>query len=83
MRELAQFKKVIENGTEIANPVRIHFPLKMKTWQYKGHFYHVLLNASDKAQPLPAALQGKSFKALYGRKKTTLLSPYTVLILKK
>lgn len=83
VRELAKFKKIIENGTVVENPVLVHSPLKMQTWQYKGHLYFVVLNASAEGQPLPAALQDKAFKTLYGGKKASTLPPYAVLVLKK
>ena len=82
LRELAKFKKIIENGTLTENPVTVALPLKMKTWRYKNHLYSVLLNTSNAPQPLPATLTDKSFKALYGRKKEENLPPYYVLILK-
>ncbi len=81
-KELAQFKTVLEEGTPTDNPITVHPPLMMQTWQYKGHSYSVLLNTSDTAQPLPTELKNKSFKTLYRRKKEDLLPPYYVLILK-
>ena len=82
LRELAKFKKIIENGTLTENPVTATLPLKMKTWRYKNHLYSVLLNTSNAPQPLSSALTDKSFKALYGRKKEEMLPPYEVWVLK-
>ncbi len=81
-KELAKFKKVIEDGIITENPIVISLPLKMKTWYYKKHLYSVLLNTSDEPHPLPAQLMDKSFKALYGRKKEENLSPYEVWVFK-
>ena len=82
LRELAKFKRIIEEGTIVENPVTLSAPLKMQTWQYKGPLYSVLLNASAQQQPLPQGLTSNTFKALYGQKKEKTLSPYQVLILK-
>lgn len=82
VKELAHFKKVLEEGTSTDSPVTVEPPLMAQTWQYKGHLYSVLLNTSDMAQPLPTELKEKSFKALYSGKKEDWLPPYYVLVLK-
>ena len=83
LKELAQFKKIIEKGMPVSNSVLISQPLKMQTWQYKGHVYSVLLNASDLSVRVPDALLTKDYKPLYGTKKTEHITAYDVWLLKK
>ena len=82
LQELAQFKKVLEEGKVVANPLSVKLPLKMQTWKYKGARYSVLVNASQQPQPVPAKLT-KKYKPLYGTKTGPQIAPYDVWILKK
>lgn len=81
-RELASFRPVLENGQPVNTPAEVNLPLLAKTWKYKKKYYTVLVNASDTAQPLPPEFQQKQYKSLYGRKKTSKLPPYYVLVLR-
>ncbi len=81
--QLAKFKKIIEKGTVVANPITVSRPLKMQTWQYKGHLYSVLLNTSAQPQPVPPQLLHKTYRPVYGTQKTTHLPAYGVWTLKK
>ncbi len=81
--ELAQFKTIIEKGTEVATPVRIRHPLRLKTWQYEGHTYSMLMNIDDKPRKVPAALLKADYQILYGQEKAKKMPAYSVWILKK
>ena len=81
--ELAQFKTIVENGTEVANPIRVHHPLRLKTWQYQGHTYTMLSNIDDKPRKVPTALQKEEWQPLYGQDKAKKIPAYSVWILKK
>lgn len=82
-KELAKFKRILEKGTPTNNPVSVKSPLQMKSWQYKGHTYSILLNVSHTEQNLPEELTKHSFKVLYGDLKTHTIPPYQVWIIKK
>ena len=82
-KELAKFKKIIEGGTLVDNPVQVVSPLRMQTWQYKGHLYSVLLNTSNQPQALPDSLVQHKFKMLYGDKKTDKIPPFQVWVIKQ
>ncbi len=81
--ELAQFKTIIEKGEEVENPVRVRSPLRLKTWQYEGHTYSMLMNIDDKPRKVPAALLQPAYQSLYGQEKTKKMPAYSVWILKK
>lgn len=83
VRELARFTPILEKGTPADNPVKVAAPFVMKTWQYKGKWYSLLLNTSDQAQTVPAELLTKAYKPLYGTKKKSLMDGYDVWILRK
>ena len=83
VQELVRFKEIIENGTEVENPVNVRLPLQMKTWQYRGHSYSVLANRGSKARKIPSVLRKKDYQPLYGQERTKKIPPYSILILKK
>ena len=82
VKELSKFKKIIENGTVVENPVSVNHPLKMQTWHYKANRYSVLLNASSFPQFVPVELLAEKYKPIYGRNKRIQIAPYEVWILK-
>ncbi len=82
VREIHKFKKIIENSRQVSNPCEVSAGLAMKTWQDNGHLYSVLLNRTPMEQPLPTTLRNKKFKPLFGDKKSNILLPYAVLVLK-
>lgn len=82
VKELSKFKKIIEKGQTVSNPITVKLPIKMQTWQYKGNMYSVLLNTSQWAQPVPNELVTKSYKRMYRASKEVLIAPQDVWILK-
>ncbi|MBP5616980.1 MAG: hypothetical protein J6X06_04240 [Elusimicrobiaceae bacterium] len=82
-QELAKFKKILEKGLAVKNPIEIKEPLVLKTWQYKRNLYIILLNRSADPQPVPADLLQRDYKPMYQTQKSTDISPYDVWILKK
>ncbi|MBR2082275.1 MAG: hypothetical protein IJ876_04615 [Elusimicrobiaceae bacterium] len=82
VKELSRFKHVLEQGTAVSNPVSVRKPLRMQSWSYKGHTYSILLNASQEPQEVPAELLTRSYRLLYGSKKTSQIPEYEVWILK-
>ncbi len=82
-KELAKFKRILEKGTPTNNPVSVELPLQMKSWQYKGHTYSILLNASNIEHNIPEMLTKRTFKVLYGDLKTHKIPRYQVWIIKK
>ncbi len=83
LKELAKFKQILEKGEATDTSVLVNPPLQMKSWQYKGHTYSIVLNASNTEQDLPDALTGRPFKILFGDTKAHKILPYQVLIIKK
>ena len=81
--ELAQFKTIMEKGVAVENPVRVRHPLRLKTWQYEGHTYSMLMNIDDKPRKVPSALLKPAYQILYGQEKTKKMPAYAVWILKK
>lgn len=82
VQELATLKPVLENGTEVSNPVKVREPLLMKTWQYEGHTYSLLANTTDKPRKVPTALR-KGYDSLFGRELAKKIPAYEVWVLKK
>ncbi len=82
-RKLAKFKKILEKGLVVENPITVDNPLALKTWRYKRNLYVILLNRSDTPQPVPADLLDKGYKPLYQTQKSTYISPYDVWVLQK
>ena len=83
VQELAQFKPVVEKGTEVKNPVKVRRPLRMKTWQYQGNTYSLLENIDSKERKVPAALLQPEYQLWSGAEKTKKIPAYSVWILKR
>ncbi len=83
VQELAQFKEILGNGTEVANPVRVRPPLHLKTWQYKNDSYSVLVNRGNKARNIPAVLRKADYQTVSGTEKVKKIPPYSVWVFRK
>ena len=83
VQELNEFKTIMEQGTPVENPVRVREPLAMKSWQYEGHIYSVLLNRDDRARKVPSRLRTDTYTPLYNTQKDNKIPAYGVWILKK
>ena len=83
VQELNEFKKIIEQGTPVDNPVRVREPLAMRSWLYDGHIYSILLNRDEDARKIPSKLRKDDYTPLYNTQKEKKIPPYTVWILKK
>lgn len=81
-KELAKLLPVLEKGKIIPCPVNTAYPLKTQTRVYKKHRYTILANRSDKPVAAPKDFLTKTYKPLFGTKKTAQLPPYAVWVLK-
>ena len=81
VHELAQFRKIIERGKIVENTLSLPKPLTAKVWQYKEHYYMVLLNTTPDEVDVPPQLLDKKYKMLFGKKKSISMPSYDVWLL--
>ncbi len=81
-KELSKMQPVFAQGTAAPIPFDMPYGLKAKAWLYKGKYYYLIVNTSNKQISLPQELQNKAYKTIFN-KKVDFAEPYGVYIYKK
>lgn len=71
IQELSFIAEIIDNGKEIENPIEIEEPLKIKSFEYGGIKYTILVNPTSKRQTVPRLFFNPKFDVMY-EKSTNL-----------
>ena len=75
IQEMSFVAEIIENGTEIKNPIEIELPLKAKSFEYGGIKYTFIINPTNKRQKIPNLFFEPKFDVMY--EKSTNLKKLT------
>ncbi len=87
IQEMSFVGEIIDNGTEIDNPIEPEYPIKAKSFEYGGIKYTFIINPTSKRQKIPNLFFEPKFDVMYekstnmkklARKSTRNFPPYKV-----